>query len=107
MSQRPFEIMRWESPRQPDQEFLTRMMSREGLQPEPVELAAETHTPEMKFDRPLVMVPSAGHIQVSFPGYGVIELDPGDILEINPGVLHDIIVNSPQPAVILQAFKSN
>jgi hypothetical protein len=106
MNQSPFEIMRWESPRAPDREFLLRMMNREGLQPKPVELAAATHTPEMKFDRPLVLVPADGKIQVSFPGYGVIELSPGDILEIQPDVLHDVIVSSTQPAVILQAFKS-
>lgn len=107
MTPRPFEIMRWESPKEPDVAMLTRMMSREGLTAESKELAAKTHTPEMKFDKPLVMVLAAGRVQASFPGYGVIELDPGDILEINPGVLHDIIVSSTQPAVILQAFRDN
>jgi hypothetical protein len=105
MNLKPFEIMRWESPKQPDPEFLGRMLQREGLQSESIELAAQSQTPEMKFDRAVVMVPALGQLQVSFPGYGAIELAPGDILEINPGVLHDIIVIGSQSAIILQAFK--
>lgn len=105
MNQRPFEIMRWESSNPPSLDFLTRMLAREGLKPEQVELASKTHTPEMKFDQTAVRVLVSGKIQFSFPGYGVIELEPGDILEINPGVLHDIIVSSSQPAVLLEALR--
>jgi hypothetical protein len=105
MTQRPFEIMRWESASLPSLESLTRMLTREGLLPEQVELAAKMHTPEMKFDKTAVRVLVSGKLQFSFPGYGVIELEPGDILEINPGVLHDIIVSSSQPAIALEAFR--
>lgn len=106
MSQKPFEIMHWESQKEPTLELLTRMMAREGLQPESIELAPKTHTPEMKFAQMRVAVLVSGKVQYAFPGYGVQEVTPGDILEIYPQVLHDIIVLSPQPAVILQAFKS-
>jgi hypothetical protein len=107
MSNKPFEIMRWESPDSPEQAFLSRMMEREGLQATPIELAAQTHTPEMKFEQTRVSVVVAGKVQYSFPGYGVIELGPGDILEINPGVLHDIIVSGPQPAMLLEASRNS
>ena len=105
MTQRPFEIMRWESVSPPTLESLSRMMAREGLRAEPSELAPQTHTPEMKFERTAVRVLVSGKLQFSFPGYGVIELGPGDILEINPGVLHDIIVSSAQPAIVLEALR--
>jgi hypothetical protein len=107
MNQRPFEIMRWESPKPPTPDFLERMLVREGLTPENLELPADIHTPEMKFEQSVVRVLVAGHIQYSFPGYGVIELDPGDMLEIQPGVLHDAIVSASQAAVLLQAFKTH
>ncbi len=105
MSAKPFEIMRWDSPREPDADFLARMMNREGLQPETIELAPGTRTAEKKQDQLLMVVLAAGQIQVSFPGYGVIGLDPGDILEIQPDVLHDFTVSSAQAAVLLQACK--
>jgi hypothetical protein len=106
MSQRPFEIMRWESSALPTVEALTRMMQREGLQPSQAQLEPQSQTSEMKFDKTMVRVLVSGIVQVSFPGYGVIQLDPGDIVEINPDVLHDLVVSSAQPAVILEAFRN-
>ena len=105
MSQKPFEIMRWESSTAPTLDFLTRMMVREGLSASQNELAAQSQTNEMKFDRTVVMVLVSGRIQYAFPGYGVVDLEPGDVLEINPGVLHDITVCSSQPATLLQALR--
>jgi mannose-6-phosphate isomerase-like protein (cupin superfamily) len=105
MPAKPYEIMRWDSPKEPDWSFLTRMMAREGLEAKVMELSAKTSTPEMKFEKIAVRVLVSGQVQFAFPGYGVIELDPGDILEINPGVLHDIMVLGSQPAMLLEAFK--
>lgn len=105
MVNKPFEIMRWESPNSPTLEALHRMLTREGLQPEQRELSALSQTPEMRFSQTAVQVLVSGKLQFSFPGYGVIELEPGDILEINPDVLHDIIVSSSQTAIFLQALR--
>ncbi len=105
MSNKPFEIFRWESPNAPTVEMLTRMLGRDNLTPESVELAAQIHTPEMKFEKTTVNVLASGQVQYSFPGYGVIELESGDVLEIQPGVLHDIIVGGSHSAVLLRAFK--
>jgi hypothetical protein len=105
MSQKPFEIMRWESSTPPTLDFLTHMMSREGLLASQSELAAQTQTNEMKFDQTVVMVLVSGRIQYAFPGYGAVDLEPGDVLEIDPGVLHDITVCGGQPALILQALR--
>lgn len=105
MSQKPFEIMRWESPNPPTADFLARMMSREGLQANQSELPAQSRTQEMKFDRTMVMVVVSGRLQYAFPGYGVIDVEPGDVLEINPGVLYDVTVSSAQPAIFLQAIR--
>ena len=105
MIQGPFEIMRWESASPPSVELLTRMLVREGLQPAQTQLQSQSHSPEIKFAETAVRVLVSGAVQFSFPGYGVIELEPGDILEIEPDVLHDIIVSGHQPAVLLEAFR--
>lgn len=105
MNSKPFDIMRWESPNAPTSEQLTRMMAREGLTPETQELPPQSRSVEMQFAQTRVIVSSQGKVQVSFPGYGVIEISPGDILEIIPETIHDLIVESPHPSVILQAFK--
>lgn len=105
MSQSPFEIMRWDDAAPPSLALLVRMLEREGLHPEQTELPSQTRSPEMKFPDVVVRVLVAGKVQYSFPGYGVIELEPGDILEINPGVLHDVIVDSAQPAMLLEAIR--
>jgi quercetin dioxygenase-like cupin family protein len=105
MNTKPFEIMRWESPDEPTPEFLNRMMRREGLQAETQELPPQSRSQEMKFSRTRVIISSRGKVQVSFPGYGVIEITPGDILEIAPDTIHDLIVEHSQPSTILQAFK--
>jgi hypothetical protein len=105
MNTKPFDIMRWESPDAPTPELLTRMMNREDLQPETQELAPQSRSQEMKFAQTRVIISSQGKVQVSFPGYGVIEILPGDILEIAPDTLHDLIVESQQPSIILQAFR--
>jgi hypothetical protein len=100
----PFEIMRWDDPAPPSLAFLTGMLEREGLQPKQTEWLPQTHSPEMKFSQVVVRVLVSGKVQYSFPGYGVIELEPGDILEINPGVLHDVIVDA-HPATLLEAMR--
>lgn len=105
MSDRPYEFTRWEAPRDPDQAFLTRMLSREGLSSELKEMEADARTPEIKFARPVVCALVSGHLQFAFPGYGVIELLPGDLLEIEPDVLHDITVLSGKPAAYLLALR--
>lgn len=105
MSLAPFEIIRWDAPKEPNLGFLMNMMLRDGLKAEPLELAAKTHSPEVKYPQTAVRVLVEGTIQYSFPGYGVIELEPGDMLEIQPGVLHDVTVSSSRPAVLLQAFR--
>ena len=105
MTQPPFEILRWDDKAQPSLDQLQRLLEREGLQPQQTELAAQSHSPETKFQQVAVKVLVAGKVQYSFPGYGVIELEPGDVLEINPGVLHDVIVASTQPAVLPEAIR--
>ena len=97
--------MRWESATTPTADFLTRMLSREGLSPEPVEFAAQSQSMEMKYEQAVVYVVATGKIQYAFPGYGAIDLAPGDILEINPGVLHDITVTGNQSASVLKALR--
>ena len=105
MGQKPFEIMRWESANPPTMDFLVRMMAREGLESNQSELPAQSRSQEMKFDQVSVTVVVSGRLQYAFPGYGVIDVEPGDILEISPGVLHDVSVSSTQPAILLQALR--
>ena len=104
-SQRPFDIIRWESPKPPTLDFIQRWMERDGLHPEQQEIAAGTHTAEVKFTQVMVRTVSAGEVQCSFPGYGVVELHPGDSVEIQPDTLHDIKVISREPAVLLSSLR--
>jgi mannose-6-phosphate isomerase-like protein (cupin superfamily) len=103
---KPFEITRWESSKTPSQEFLERLLSREGLQAKLLEVARDTHTPEMKFDKTVVWALVSGFLQVSFPGYGVIDLRPGDTLEVEANTLYDLIVDHSQPVQLLEAFRA-
>lgn len=105
MRQKPFEIMRWESPNPPTLDFLIRMLAREGLRAGQVDLPAQSRSQEMKFEQAMVMVVAVGRLQYAFPGYGAIDVGPGDILEINPGVLYDVTVSGTQPAILLQAAR--
>ena len=105
MSQLPFEIMRWESTQLPSIQVLENLLIQENLSPTTQTLCANSQTPEMKFEKVAIKVLVSGKLQFAFPGYGVIELHPGDILEINPDTLHDIYVLSSQEAILLEAFK--
>jgi hypothetical protein len=105
-SQNPFEITRWEASKQPEEALLARWLQREGLEYQRVEHPPKTHTPEVKYDTPVIRVVVSGAIQYSFPGYGVVELRPGDRLDLTADLLHDIKVISPEPAVTLDAVKA-
>ena len=103
--EKPFEIMRWASRSVPTVEVLSRILAREGLKAESIQRDPHTHSMEMKFDKTAIRVMVSGQLQYSFPGYGVIELMPGDILEIQPDVLHDVMVSGENPAVVLEALR--
>ncbi|MBY0450665.1 MAG: hypothetical protein K2X01_08590 [Cyanobacteria bacterium] len=101
--QRPFEVSRWDAPKEPTVEFLIRWLEREGFHPKQQEHPAHSHSPELKFPMPLVRVVVSGHVQYSFPGYGVVELNPGDRLDLDANILHNVTVTSSTPAVTLNA----
>ena len=105
MTEKPFEITRWESPKTPDPEFLARMLGRENLTGELQEMPAGEHTIERKYERDALAVVVSGRLQVALPGSGVVELGPGDMLEIRPHVLHDLTVVGAQPVQYLLAFR--
>ncbi len=105
MTLQPFEITRWDAPRTPDLPFLTRLMSREGLHPEQMELAADARTPELKTERETVFMVAAGHLQFALPGYGVYELMPGDMLVLHAHIIYDITVLGGRPAQYLCAVR--
>lgn len=107
MSSTPFEIIRWDAPDVPDLAFWEGWMRREKTSPQLEELANGTHTAEVKFDQAMVRVLVKGSIQCSFPGYGVVELSPGDCLEIAADIQHDLKVVSREGAVLLSGFRPN
>lgn len=80
-----------------------RWLNREGYQPQEELYPAGMHTPEMIFSHRTIRILLSGCVQVAFPGYGVIELNPGDRIDIEPNVLHDILVSSPTPATLFVA----
>ena len=99
----PFEIMRWDHSEAPSLERLQRIMEREGFTGTQEEFGASTKTPEMKYTQEVFLAPISGNFKVAFPGYGVIELNPGDILEIQPDTTHDIIAIG-KPAQVLKGL---
>lgn len=105
MNLKPFEIMRWESPEFPTLEILQRMMQREGLEATLVEFTGQSRSQEMMFEQSQVTVVVQGRLQFAFPGYGVVDVGPGDIVEINAGILYDVTVNGLQTALMLQALR--
>ena len=102
-SQSPFEVIRWDAPKPPTPSFLSRWLEREGLSAREEIHAAGSISPEIKFEAPMVRVVVSGNIQVSFPGYGVVELNPGDRLDVEAHFLHDMTVSSMEPAITLVA----
>jgi hypothetical protein len=104
-SPKPFELTRWDAPKVPTKELLVRMLERQGLTPAEKSYTAGTHTQELKQESGMVQVLIEGHIQFSFPGYGVVELHPGDQVDIDAGLTHDIKVLSHTDALLLEALR--
>lgn len=104
-SQRPFEITRWDSANLPTVEMMTKWMQREGMAPEQTEHAVGSQTEELKYPHPMVRTLISGHLQCTFPGYGVVELKSGDSVEIQPHTLHDLKVISHEPVLLLSALR--
>lgn len=103
MSQ-PFELIVWDGVDQPTESFLLRMLTKENLAPQSEELPmGKTH--EMKFEKPVVYTLVSGALYFGFPGYGSVDLKPGDTLEIKPGVLFDITVTGTVSAKLFTAVR--
>lgn len=105
-SPKPFEITRWDAPKEPTLEALQRLLDREKLTAEQQLYSQGSHSPEMMFDQDVVRVMVSGHAQCSFPGYGVVDLQAGDWVEIESGTLHDIKVTGNELAVMLFARRA-
>ncbi len=103
----PFEIIRWDAPKPPDLELLQRMMKREGLDCTFQQMNGGERTPETRYGEGFISAVVSGMMQYAFPGYGVIEVRPGDWLEIQPGIIHDVLVLGEAPATFLQAFRKS
>lgn len=96
--------MQWDAPEAPTKDKLVGLLVREGLTPSEESLLAGK-TPEMKYAQVTVYVLVSGNVYVGFPGYGSVDLDPGDILEIFADTTHDLVVTGQGQAVLLKAFR--
>ena len=103
--QGPFEIMRWDHSDPPTLARLQRIMAREGFAGDEARFEPSVKTPEMKHHERVFLAPVTGTVQVSFPGYGVIALHPGDILAIEPDTTHDITAEGREAALVLKGLK--
>lgn len=97
----PFEVLRWESQLPPNPEKLAKVLRREGLSSVTSTYEEGSHTEERKLPVAQTLVLVSGRLQVSFPGYGVVELQPGDQLDITPNTIHDLKVLGTQAATLL------
>ena len=104
-SSKPFELIRWDSPEQPTEDFWQGWMQREKMKAVSETLPLGTQTQEMKHATPLVRVVLKGCLQCSFPGYGVVDLAPGDCLEIAAHTQHDLKVTGSEAAQLLTGHK--
>jgi len=104
VSAKPFDIMQWDAPEAPTKDKLVGLLEREGLKLSEESLSPGK-TPEMKNTKVTVYVLISGSVYVGLPGYGSVDLDPGDILEINPDVTHDLVVTGQGQAILLKALR--
>ncbi len=104
MNQQPFALTRWDSPNPPSPGVFDRWLAKSGLSAETVTLPTATQTEEMKFAEACTRILLSGTLQCAMPGYGVVDLQPGDILEIQGGILHDLRITGSQGATFLLAL---
>ena len=80
-------------------------MRRDGWEPVPDELPAGAHTAELRYPGMLSRVVLSGCLQVACPGYGVVDLHPGDQLTLEAGLVHDLTAQGGEPAAFLAAAR--
>ncbi|MBX2861041.1 MAG: cupin domain-containing protein [Vampirovibrio sp.] len=102
-SSKPFEVIRWDAPKKPTAELLTRWLVADGLDVETVTFPVGEKTQELRYVAKQVRIVVSGHLQYAFPGYGVVELYPGDQLNIEANILYDVSNPDGVEAVLLKA----
>lgn len=102
---KPYEWMAWGGTTAPSEEQLDHMLVKEGLSPVKTELPPGK-SQEMRFDQAVVWVLVEGKAYFGMPGYGSVDMAPGDIMEIEAGLMHDITVTSGSNSRFLQAFRA-
>lgn len=98
-NEKPFDVMRWDSTEPPTEERLEKILSRECKQHQEHEFSPGK-TDEMKTNTATIAILKAGALYFGFPGYGSVDLKPGDILEIKDDITYDITVTSDTNAFI-------
>ena len=101
---KPYEWMAWGGNTTPSEEQLEHMLVKEGLAPLKTFLTPGK-SQEMRFDKSVIWVLVEGKAYFGMPGYGSIDMAPGDIMEIEAGLMHDITVTSTGDSQFLQAFR--
>ncbi|MEM0950890.1 MAG: hypothetical protein AAGI66_01950 [Cyanobacteria bacterium P01_H01_bin.74] len=86
----PFELIRWESIAKPSLPILQNMLMQQGLLATQVELEKGYKTEEQELEKEKTYVVVSGNLQFAFPGYGSIDLLPGDILSISARIRHHV-----------------
>jgi hypothetical protein len=98
-----YDLDRWESKTPPNPGMIERMMGLEaaGNPVEPCEALAGQQSGELFCEQGLVMCLCTGVLNVTFPGYGVVALAPGDILKIPANTRFEWTAPSGKPATWL------
>lgn len=102
MKRVPYELMRWESVASPSLSLLSNMLEQQSCVATQVSFSAGYKTEEQELDVLTTYVVVSGKISFAFPGYGTVDLGPGDILEVFPRVRHNVSVHDGE-VTLLQA----
>jgi mannose-6-phosphate isomerase-like protein (cupin superfamily) len=101
--QKPYTVEHWDSPKIPDKAFWQHQLVREGLSFQWEELPANTTTPEMKAPQTVTKVVISGQCQIAFPGFGTVDLKPGDRVDIEPDTLFDMRSSLAETTLLIDA----
>lgn len=97
----------WEAPKAPSEALVQRLLKLEGHEAITTRtLPVGSRSPEQQDESPVLRWLLEGSLQISFPGYGVKEVHPGDQWIIPTHLVYDLTVLSNTAVVWLESKKA-
>lgn len=101
---KPYQLTRWDAPSPPSPGLFDRWLVKSALTATTESLAPGPQTEEMLHPTKTVYILLAGSLQCAMPGYGVVDLQPGDQLEVAANTRHDLKAHGQDLAQYLRAI---